>query len=604
MTGGRRCPAGSSSATRARSSSSSRLSTICCSLHTCVYPGTRLCVMHRNNKGGEYSAVGRKEEEEEPPDDSGDEPSNNAANAKALRRCFASGVAVGLVAFWLCSSVLSAATGGGPAAPGSSNSSGHATAGNPLPAPGPGWRCAPAYAPGLHEIQLESGRRFLLAVPSLTTGKQPLRRRGGGAAATAARVPAMVDWHGYTESPHYQNQLVGLAKAAEEYGWVGVLPYGTAPVPTATCCPNWCDEACCRTGKALDPANACSWNSPPANAPRRGCCGEAVRADTDDVGFARAIVRWLGKHTCTDVQRVFTTGFSNGAMFANRLGCEAADIFRGVAPVEGGFSGEYGEGFSACVPSRPISWLSVCGTEDRACIATFNETAQKWADLNSCNVVPGGGGGAGAGTQPPAVSFESATTKCTVWRGCANNTFVEKCLVYGLTHEWSGGLRPNGGYDGRISPPRPATDLRATRYIFDRFSTLKTDECVVCFHGLSADLIPVCCLSPSLSVSPLLSLYLSLRSLTSHWPMVSVPPPAIAAQAAAVDAARFAWRRGFCVEPCAAAVTLLWPSTSASPLRCRPQAHRAVSAHPAPQHRTGMGESSRTAPLTKSAAPN
>ena len=115
-----------------------------------------------------------------------------------------------------------------------------------------------------------------------------------------------------------------MAEAAERYGWYAVIPFGTPPRPTDTCCPDDCDEECCQNGRALDPSNACSWNSGSG-----GCCGAAVEANVDDVQFARDLVEWLSQNTCADTgENVFSTGFSNGAMFSNRLGCEAADLFK------------------------------------------------------------------------------------------------------------------------------------------------------------------------------------------------------------------------------------------------------------------------------------
>jgi hypothetical protein len=42
--------------------------------------------------------------------------------------------------------------------------------------------------------------------------------------------------------------------------------------------------------------------------------------------------------------QVFGTGFSNGGMMANRAGCQAAELFAGVAPVAGNI--RYGNGWN------------------------------------------------------------------------------------------------------------------------------------------------------------------------------------------------------------------------------------------------------------------
>jgi hypothetical protein len=64
----------------------------------------------------------------------------------------------------------------------------------------------------------------------------------------------------------------------------------------------------------------------------------------------------------------------------------------------------------------------------------------------------------------------SATTRCEAWLSCgAPDVFVEKCRVSDLAHEWSGRDRPDGS-----SPAQPPTNIDATTYMFQRWSTLVT----------------------------------------------------------------------------------------------------------------------------------
>ena len=60
-----------------------------------------------------------------------------------------------------------------------------------------------------------------------------------------------------------------------------------------------------------------------------GCCGVT---DKDDVAFTRAIVKWLTEHICLREDNVVATGMYDGAFLANRLACEASDLFRAVVP--------------------------------------------------------------------------------------------------------------------------------------------------------------------------------------------------------------------------------------------------------------------------------
>ena len=212
-------------------------------------------------------------------------------------------------------------------------------------------RCPAAsfrWSPGEHRINITTAqdepfhqRSFLLLVPRTMP-------------ADGQRVPALVAWHGSSESPWYQSVLIDAQPNADRYGWIVAIPFGTAAHHTDTCCPD--DGSCpldsmCRPGLCLDKPNRCQWaNGPMAGPARRGA---------DDVALARLIVDWLVDHACVSRQHVFSSGFSNGARMSLRLGCEAADLFAGIAPGAGTSSFE-----PPCLPSRPISYLGFSGTED------------------------------------------------------------------------------------------------------------------------------------------------------------------------------------------------------------------------------------------------
>ena len=294
-----------------------------------------------------------------------------------------------------------------------------------------------AHGSGLHEVDLASGRKFLLAVPEgLPFGR---------------RVPMVLDWHGYSESPYYQNLLVGLEDHLRQIRWIGVLPFGTAEHPSSTCCPlSGCDEQCCRSGARLDPENACGFNG------AGDCCGAARERGVNEVQFAQELIDWAASEMCVDTRYVFSMGFSNGGMLTNHLACKAAQLFRAVAPVAGNlrYNGRPAL-LDECRPSRSVSWLSFCGADDSVCNSDFEETAQFWSRANNCTDVV------------PTPTFVSATTRCETWTSCGGRSFVEKCLVQGLAHEWPGRPRPDGS-----SPAQSPANIDASRYIFSRWSAL------------------------------------------------------------------------------------------------------------------------------------
>jgi len=234
----------------------------------------------------------------------------------------------------------------------------------------------------------------------------------------------------------------------ETFKWIAVVPFGTSTNPTSTCCPSGSTTADCEAGKTLDKINPCSFNA-------GGCCGVAPQRKVDDVQFARDMVAYVAKEMCGDLNNVFATGFSNGGMMSNRLGCQAADLFKATAPVAGNIRISSTAGFPSCAPTDPVGWISFCGTQDSACNANFEEVAAEWSRYNGCRVTD------------PKPTYVTATTSCYEYEGCAART--EFCILDKLGHEWPGHARPDG-----TSSPQPATNVDATAFIFEKFSEMVT----------------------------------------------------------------------------------------------------------------------------------
>jgi polyhydroxybutyrate depolymerase len=97
------------------------------------------------------------------------------------------------------------------------------------------------------------------------------------------------------------------------------------------------------------------------------CCGQALRAQVDDVGCIEALLAEIRARHAIDEKRIFVTGMSNGAMMAHRLGGELAATFAAIAPVAGTAGGRLaGKELLPKAPERPISVLMVHGTKDNA----------------------------------------------------------------------------------------------------------------------------------------------------------------------------------------------------------------------------------------------
>ena len=55
----------------------------------------------------------------------------------------------------------------------------------------------------------------------------------------------------------------------------------------------------------------------------------------DDVAVVAELVQQVEGEGCIDVDRVYATGFSNGAEMAAQVACVLPDVFAAVAPVSG-----------------------------------------------------------------------------------------------------------------------------------------------------------------------------------------------------------------------------------------------------------------------------
>lgn len=263
-------------------------------------------------------------------------------------------------------------------------------------------QCSNMKSAGTHTIQLTSSgqsRSFDLFVPKSLANGDP-------------RAAVFV-WHGFSGTPIKMQSITKASMQAELYKWFVVYPKGTGLI------------------KGFNGA---------------GCCPGVT---ANDVQFAKDIVMWLKTEMCLDDSRVFSTGFSNGGFMSNRLGCEAPDVFKAIAP----HSGTMGKTFF-CNPSRGVPVLMFHGDADPTVPFfgngqwfSFAEVATKWAALNQCDEATA------------RDSYTSETTTCVRYDSCGrDNVPFEYCEISGLAHSWSGERN---------------FDVDATGHLFKFFDDLK-----------------------------------------------------------------------------------------------------------------------------------
>lgn len=124
-----------------------------------------------------------------------------------------------------------------------------------------------------------------------------------------------------------------------------------------------------------------------------------------------------------NVDRVYATGFSMGAVFVNDLAVELPDRLRAVAAV-GGASRD----IETVRNGRPVPLLAIQGDKDRSW-QSFVASNAEWDTWAGC-------------TGPVKTTVVAGKVDSTVTK-CAEGSRHEVLWLYGVTHEW-----PNGDYGG------------------------------------------------------------------------------------------------------------------------------------------------------------
>jgi polyhydroxybutyrate depolymerase len=156
-------------------------------------------------------------------------------------------------------------------------------------------------------------------------------------------------FHWYGGNAHNMESATWWSRHAEEHGYIAVYPQSTSFESRSGAITSWNDLSCSASSGPEGPT--CSESrmgpTPPECGERRDCVWCTCH---DDVAFADQLLDELEHTLCIDLDRIYATGISNGAMFAHRLGCDMGDRFAAVAPV----AGTLAKGFN-CAPGSSTS---------------------------------------------------------------------------------------------------------------------------------------------------------------------------------------------------------------------------------------------------------
>jgi polyhydroxybutyrate depolymerase len=144
--------------------------------------------------------------------------------------------------------------------------------------------------------------------------------------------PLVVALHGGGGSgPHFENST-GYDLKADAENFIVVFPTGTG--------------------------NPRSWNA------STECCGPANTNQVDDVRFLREMVLSLLGAYAIDPDKVYAVGFSNGAVMAWRLGCDAADLFDAIGMDAGDSTTLHPDGSPCDLRGNTVRIVNLHGEND------------------------------------------------------------------------------------------------------------------------------------------------------------------------------------------------------------------------------------------------
>src|SRR4051794_18526749 len=144
-----------------------------------------------------------------------------------------------------------------------------------------------------------------------------------------------------------------------------------------------------------------------------------------DVSFLRSVATDIESTWCVDARRVYASGHSNGAFMAQRLACDAPDVFASVTEYAGGSPEAFG---SPCAPSRGVAVGLFHGDADFVVQPSWGQQARdEWVTRDACAPTPA----------TEAVS-EGVLLR---WSGCRDGAEVIWRTYPGQSHLWPQGAR-------------------------------------------------------------------------------------------------------------------------------------------------------------------
>lgn len=228
---------------------------------------------------------------------------------------------------------------------------------------------------------------------------------------SATAVPLVFNLHGYTSNSAQQETYGDFRKIADTAHFIIVHAQG---LPTSGTYLGWT-------------------NFFPISTPNK------------DLQFLSNLIDTIRSIYNINLNRVYSTGMSNGGFMSYDLACFLSERFAAIASVTGSMASTH---FSACNPQHPMPVMEIHGTSDAvvrydgtpgmlngaptgAC-TPVQTMVNYWVNFNNCNATP----------TFTAIPNTSTTDNCTaehyVYSGGDDGSSVELYKIIGGDHSWPG----------------------------------------------------------------------------------------------------------------------------------------------------------------------
>ena len=231
-------------------------------------------------------------------------------------------------------------------------------------------------------------RDYILYVPATYNASNP--------------TPLVFNFHGYTSNASDQMWYGDFRSIADTAGFIIAHPMGT-----------------------LDNSGITHWNV--------GWGGSSV----DDIGFTSALIDSISAAYSINLNRVYSTGMSNGGYFSYHLACNLSTKIAAIASVTGTMSQFT---YNNCNPQHPTPVMEIHGTADAVVdYSSIPNVMDYWVIYNQCDTQS-------VFTSIPNINtLDGCTAEHFVWKNGLNGVEVEHFKIVGGGHTWAGTAFPSPG---------------------------------------------------------------------------------------------------------------------------------------------------------------